>query len=108
MEISFSSKELRAICEQHREADKLLGESIAKVLRARLSDLLAVERYDEIPLGNARIAFIDSEECITIDIKNSVVMCLISGHLKTPRKLDKTIDWVKVERLKLVYIGTIR
>lgn len=106
MEISFSSKELRVICEQQCEADRQLGESVARVLRARLTDLFAVERYDDMPLGNARIAFIDSEECITIDIKDGVVMCLISGHMNTPRTLGKTIDWAKVSRLKLVYIGT--
>jgi proteic killer suppression protein len=108
LEISFSSKELRAICEQHCEADRVLGEPVAKVLRARLSDLFAVERYDDMPLGNARIAFIDSEECITIDIKDGVEMCLNSGHINTSKCEDKTIDWPKVSRLKLIYIGTKR
>ncbi|MBB1318163.1 hypothetical protein H5123_11010 [Shewanella sp. SR43-4] len=105
LEISFLSKELRRICEIRSEADEKLGVTASTALRTRLSDLFAVDRYDELPIGNARIRFIELAECVIIDIKDGLVMHLSSGHVSTPKNVDGTNDWTRINRLKLIFIG---
>ncbi|WP_086108286.1 hypothetical protein [Xenorhabdus vietnamensis] len=105
MEITFISKEIRDICQISEKADSLLGKSVARVFRRRITDILAADNYSELPLGNPRIKFVDEKEYLILDMKEEYYLCFDIGHSKPPKNSNGLIDWKRVYRIKLVYIG---
>lgn len=49
MDLSFSSKELRQICEIEAKSKSKLGREVSRKLRSRLADLVAAESLEEFP-----------------------------------------------------------
>ena len=51
MELAFSSKQLRQLCEVAASGEEQLGPVLAKVLRSRLADIDAAESAADLVLG---------------------------------------------------------
>ena len=106
MDLSFSSKELRSLCERKDAAVKKFGEVAALKLRTRLADLIAARCYLDLPLGNPRIIAVNRVEYLVVDFDSESCLTFAVGHPKPPLIQDGiTIDWVNVYRLRLIGIG---
>lgn len=108
MYITFQSKQLRAICESMHNANEIFGEQLASRLRSRLSDISVVENILQLPVGSPERAFQDGEECITITLNGDVKLVFVCGNTIKPKNQDDTIDWSRVNRIRLVCIGDVK
>ncbi|GAA5269325.1 hypothetical protein NGY2020029_26190 [Vibrio cholerae] len=105
MYISFQTKELREICECSKVAQTILGTSLAHKLQSRLSDVVAAEDFTDLPLGNPRVECKSSTEYLIINLDKDVTIGFVCGHSKPPYHNNGMIDWTKVIRVKLMFIG---
>jgi hypothetical protein len=105
LEISFFTKELRDICQKCAEAETLYGSDVAGALRRRIADLLAVDCYVELPLGNPRLINKDGVDCLIIDLCDGFYLKFYTGHQRNPYDADGNVDWKRVSRVKLIFIG---
>jgi len=48
--ITFQENKVRAMCEKRKVADRELGTLVAEALRARLTDLIAAQRIEDLPV----------------------------------------------------------
>ena len=108
MYITFQSKKLRAICESMHEANEIFGDKLASRLRSRLSDLSVTDNILLLPVGSPEVRFEDGEECITITLFGDVKMGFVCGHTVQPKNQDNTINWSRVSRIRLVFIGDVK
>ncbi|AOI28606.1 killer suppression protein HigA [Citrobacter freundii] len=108
MFITFQSKKLRAICESMHEANESFGDKLASRLRSRLSDLSVTDNILLLPVGSPEVRFEDGEECITITLFGDVKMGFVCGNTIKPKNQDNTINWSRVNRIRLVFIGDVK
>jgi hypothetical protein len=103
VEIAFASRAVRKICENDNAAEGLLGANLARKLRARLADLKAASTVRESPFRLRKMRNRGATE-IAIDLSSlaSVVFC--ANHATCPRTLKGSVDWSRVERIKIVQI----
>lgn len=106
--ITFQSKKLRTICESMHEANEIFGDKVASRLRSRLSDLSVTDNILLLPVGSPEVCFEDGEECITITILGDVKMGFVCGNTVQPKNQDNTINWSRVSRIRLVFIGDVK
>lgn len=100
MEIAFGSKEIRSLCECNSTAELSLGVEIAKILKIRISDVLAAYNYNDLLLGNPRI----SNNELILDLNKVSFLIFIPNHPVTLKEMS--LEWVLVSRLKLIKIGS--
>lgn len=106
LEIAFQTRELRATCESPTRAKRELGESASKALRRALADMNAVETVSELfEMG------LGIENCTQghgmLQFQLSEVLNLYcNANQKSLPMNGETIDWARVTRLKVVYIGS--
>lgn len=105
LEISFLNKELRDICQTSALAEASYGNACAYALRRRIADLLAVDSYVDLPLGNPRLTNINDVDCLIISLCDGFFLQFLSGHSHPILSANGTVDWKKVFRIKLVSIG---
>lgn len=104
MELSFSSKELREICENHEAAVRLFGQEAALALKERLADIVAARQASQfMSLFQCWITQASPEENL-IQISSVYKIRIRSGHPKTPITSTGETDWEKVTRIRIVNI----
>jgi len=101
LHLSFGSPSLRNICESKGAAIRTLGESAALQLRIRISDIVAAETVDDLPLPS-----IKQDGYLDVSLGTSHYIRLQQGHSRAPITDAGVVDWSKVTRLKVTYIGT--
>lgn len=89
------------------EANEIFGDKVASRLRSRLSDLSVTDNILLLPVGSPEVCFEDGEECITITILGDVKMGFVCGNTVQPKNQDNTINWSRVSRIRLVFIGDV-
>lgn len=104
MELAFSSKHLRKVCEYSDVAEAELGAISAVRLANRLSDLRTIDHVDGLPAGRPRMATIQGSECYVIDLADSYKMVITPNHTKAPKNADGSIDWLSVSRVMVMEI----
>lgn len=105
LEISFQSRELRDICQTQAIAEDALGSKVAGVLRGRIFDLLAVDSYLDLPLGNPKLIYIDGQQYLILELCSGYFFQFIPGYRNAPIGTNGEIDWNRVFRVKLMKIG---
>ncbi len=108
MEVAFSSKELRQICESYSAAKKLLGEVVADKLCARLSDIEACRNYSDMVLGEPYFITINNIEVWVVSISGSISLIFEANHQSPPLDKNNQLMWEHVTRLKLMDIHDLR
>lgn len=104
LEFAFETKSLRQICEDEKSAIRKLGEGSAKKLFARLSDLRAAWTIDEIPANKPFPVELDDESAMAINIGATHILYFVPNHISTPNLDSGGVDWMRVNRIKLVKI----
>ena len=104
MELSFEQKSLRDLCEDPSKAERELGQATATTLHARLSDLRAIERISQIPIGNPQIYGDPSGDRMSIDLGNKYKLVFCANHNKLPIAASGFVDWSRVTRIRILGI----
>lgn len=107
LELSFENKQLRALCERENRAKAVLGDEVAKRLRARIADIDAASTYVDLVIGSPRIVEYKDRECLVISLTNDLHLIMIPNHRNNPVDTDGKLDWGRVRRLKLIEIGEL-
>lgn len=55
LQLSFANPAVQELCECRAAAEKILGQTAARKLRARLQDLCAAEKISELPVGMPKL-----------------------------------------------------
>ena len=104
MELAFSTKKLRVVCEIESKAIDLLGNDAAKRLQSRLADLSAVSVVTELIAGKPQECLFKNQESFTIEVFDNYKIFFQANHVNTPLLPSGGCDWAKVSRIKIVSI----
>ena len=104
MELSFSTPEIREICERRSEATAKLGYDAAIELARVLADVEACGNFAEFQamFGRQISDLGTSEKCLRMKAGNSVRFQ--SGHPRNLGAASVATDWPTTTRLKIVAI----
>jgi len=103
LELAFSTKALRAVCESEERAQSELGVDLASILKRRLADLRAAANVTDLVAGNPRPAPQSKKE-LMLDLADGFAVFLTANHAANPRRRSGDIDWSKVSRVRLLRI----
>lgn len=103
MELAFSTKALRTLCENEAAATQELGATRAGILKRRLADLRAAVSVSDLVVGNPREAA-DSNDNLEIDVGAGARLVFCTNHAVTPRLASGNVDWANVSRVRLLRI----
>lgn len=105
MDILFSDKKLRELCEEQRKADKKLGTACARKLRARLSDLEAARQVTDLVAGNPHPLKGDRSGQFALNLTGGWRLVFSPGNEPCPQNPEGGIDWSQVTIVCIEYIG---
>lgn len=104
MIISFRSKELRDNAINEFLGMQNLDPDTLELLKTILTSLNAASSLKDLPhLIKGKFKYID--ESICLDGLNDLDLHFRNAHLDAPKTSGGIIDWEKVSRLQLTYIG---
>ena len=108
LELSFSTQELRSLCETEAVADRHLGAEGGAALRKRLADFRAASNGAELlELVGCHVRSALAKDQLVIDLVDGNVILFGPNHVQTPRSASRSVDWTKVSRIKILRIGRI-
>ena len=105
MEITFGDSKLQKLCEQQLIAQKKLGQVCARKLRSRLADLEAAGSVRELVSGRPHPLKEDRAGEFAVDLEGGKRLVFKPANDPIPYKEDGSIDWSKVTRVCIVFIG---
>ena len=105
MELAFSSKTLRDICENIEKAEEEFGEQIAEILKRRLADLRAAPCANDVVVGQPRVINGNPHSKICITLHDNCSIIISANHNDMPILEAGNVDWTKVTRIKINSIG---
>jgi proteic killer suppression protein len=105
LEIRFSDKRLRALCEKSGEATRRLGADCAGKLRRRFSDLEAAKVVADLVAGNPHPLDHDRAGQFAVNLAHGRRLAFVPDHDNCPLLPDGAIDWGAVSVIKIVFIG---
>lgn len=103
MELAFSTKALRTLCENEEAATRELGAKRAGSLRRRLADLRAAVSVNDLVASHPRQTA-DSKDNLEIDVGAGSRLVFCANHSVIPRLASRNVDWSSVSRVKLLRI----
>jgi proteic killer suppression protein len=105
MDIDFKDKKLRELCEQRGLAERKLGAPCARKLLSRLGDLQAARCVTELPAGRPHPLRGDRAGQFALDLEGGRRLVFEPDHNPVPAKDDGGIDWGRVTRVRIVFVG---
>ena len=105
MEIQYGNKKVRQLCEKSAVAEKKLGSSCARKLRARLSDLETVKNVRELATGNPHPLKGDWAGHMAVSLAGGYRLVFAPANDPSPTTTDGGIDWTLVTIVSIEYIG---
>lgn len=104
MELSFSTTELREICEKRGAAIAALGTAVALELDQRLADIEASDTVADLEaLFPAEVRERSPSERV-LRLRTGYRVVFRSGHVKTPLTSTGATDWERVTRMRILAI----
>jgi hypothetical protein len=107
LELAFSEKNLRQLCESEKAAALAFGPLVAAQLKRRLSDMRSADHVAELIAGNPRNGQLNGEEVIHVDLGEEVVLTLCANHGLPPLSDTGKMDWQRVNRVKILEIRAL-
>jgi hypothetical protein len=99
--LAFSTKTLRELCESQVAAQRKFGRRVADALRGRLADLCAAANVLELPAGNPREIEGGRHRYYAIDLADGYRLVVCANHTEVPVAKDGGVDWVRVSRVRV-------
>ena len=105
MEIGFSNKKIKELCENRAKATKKLGADCAKKLSTRLSELeLRLMLANSLQATPILLSEIRAGE-FALDLSGGYRITFSPNHEPCPTLPDGGIDWAKVTIISIEFIG---
>ncbi|HEY9652949.1 MAG TPA: hypothetical protein V6C95_19995 [Coleofasciculaceae cyanobacterium] len=105
MEIIFGNSKLLKLCEQQAVAQKQLGQVCARKLRSRLADIAAAGSVRELVAGRPHPLKGDRAGQFAVDLEGAKRLVFEPANDPIPCNEDGSIDWSKVTRVCIVFMG---
>lgn len=105
MDIDFRDKKIRQLCEQQTTASRKLGTACARKLRSRLADLQAAERVTDLLAGRPHPLQGVRDGQFALDLEGGRRLVFEPDHQPVPSRDDGSIDWFRITRIRITYIG---
>lgn len=105
MKINFRDKKIREICEQSAIAAKKLGDSNARKLHTRLSELEAARNVSGLFNGRPHPLKGDRFGQFSVDLAGGYRLVFSPDQEPCPVKDDGGVDWASVTIICIEYIG---
>lgn len=105
LELAFSQKSLRNLCESQLKAERVLGISVAATLRARLADLRAAERVTDLVAGPPAILDDKPPGRVAIPLGGDTFIFFSANHVSVDLNPSKKVNWSRVSRIKILELG---
>jgi len=105
MDILFKDRRLERLCREEKKMVRELGASVAKKLKARLKDLSAANHMGEIKTGRPHLLTGNFSGCMALDLGGLIRLVFEAADDPLPFRSDNSIDWFKVTRVRVVFIG---
>ncbi|MGL5032386.1 MAG: killer suppression protein [Microcystaceae cyanobacterium] len=105
MEITFNNQKLQNICEQPLLAQKKLGKVGAKKLQSRLADIIAAETVRDLVTGDPHPLRGNRAGEFSVKLDGGNRLVFKPANSPIPFAQDGSIDWFKVTRICVVFIG---
>lgn len=106
MVIAFETKIIRQLCESNTKAKIILGNNAAVKLKHRLADLRAVNNVTELLMGNPSQLDHSNYDLYKVSISDDIFIYFKANHNSNPLLPNNNVDWTKVNRIKIVKIGS--
>jgi proteic killer suppression protein len=100
----FDSPELEKICKFEREAKHKLGAPCAKKLKTRLAEIQAASFVTDLIAGKPHALDRERTGQYAVSLEGFVRLTFEPTNSPIPTN-DGKIDWSKVNKVKIVYIG---
>jgi proteic killer suppression protein len=101
MELSFRTRQLRAICEDDQAAARRFDEMTVRALHARLADLRAAETVRDLIAGSPE--FSPDQPMLTLDVVGGCYL-VCRAYLPLDKRSRRRIDWDIVRRIQVIEI----
>ncbi|MGB7443554.1 MAG: hypothetical protein WA919_21025 [Coleofasciculaceae cyanobacterium] len=105
MKINFKDKNLKALCEQQKLTQRKLGKQMSRKLQARLADLIAASSVTELCAGRPHPLHGDRAGQFALDLVHPQRLVFEPDHDPMPRTEDGGIDWSRVTRVCIIWMG---
>ncbi len=105
MELDFTTKATKSVCEDEKRAKKDLGAIGARKLRARLSDLRAARTVADLVVGNPHPLKGDRAGQFSVRLDGGRRLVFEPFMAEVPIKEDGSIAWEQVDSVAVVFIG---
>lgn len=105
MEIGFETPDLQELCEIERVAKRKLGAPIAKQLKNRLADIQAASAVTDLIAGKPHALERERTGQYAVNLVGLFRLTFEPANKPIPKTADDKIDWSKVTKVTVVYIG---
>jgi hypothetical protein len=105
LELAFSEKSLRDVCESQLKAERTWGIAVAATLRSRLADLRDAECVNDLVAGPPKMLDDNPPGRVALPLGDSVFLVFCANHSSLPKKESGEVNWSGVTRIKIVEIG---
>ena len=105
MDITYFDNELEKICNDFRYSQKVLGSDGVHKLKQRLADILAAESVTDLIAGHPHPLKGNLYGSFAVSLDRGNRLVFKPNHEEVPYNQDKAIDWSKVTKIKITYIG---
>ncbi len=105
MDIDFANLDLRSVCENPRNATRMLGAPSAKKLQGRLADLVSVARLGDLPAGKPHPLKGNRLGEFAISLSGGHRLVLEASDDPIPITPNDVTDWPNVTSVRIVFIG---
>lgn len=107
VELAFTKKSLRDVCESQIRAERVLGVNVARALRARLADLRAAASVDDLVAGPPQIVQSEPPGRVALPLGEGICLAFCGNHRAVPTADSGQVNWSKVNRIKIVHVGGV-
>ena len=107
MDISYSDKKLREICNDERSLKKKFGNQIAEKIILRLDEFSSVENLSEIPISPPprRHKLVGERKGqFAVDLKHPYRLVFVPADDPLPLKPDGGLDLTKITKIKIIEV----
>lgn len=105
MEIEFANKHLRDLCNDDRVAKRKFDAAIVNQLHHRLMDIQATRVVTDLHTGKPHPLERERAGQFALTLVGLYRLVFEPANDPIPIKTDGTVDWAKVNKVKIVYIG---
>lgn len=108
MELSFTTEELRGICESRRKARKRLGVAASQALEMILADIDACQSVSELESIYGDLPAAAGGDGWELTLDACIRLRFVSGHVKTLTRKGGHVDKSNVTRIRIESIEAVR